>query len=72
MGRGNPNPGKEENSNQTNKRVLSSKQMLKSGGIALIVYDSHIVSKYWMQGAQNKVKLAIFALGILQKDLKPQ
>ena len=42
MGRGNPNPGKEENSNQTNKRVLSSKQMLKSGGIALIVYDSHI------------------------------
>ena len=72
MGRGNPNPGKEENSNQTNKRVLSSKQMLKSGGIALIVYDSHIVSKYWMQGAQNKVKLAIFVLGILQKDLKPQ
>ena len=46
--------------------------MFKSGGIAFIVYDSHIVSKYWMQGAQNKVKLAIFALGILQKDLKPQ
>ena len=46
--------------------------MFLSVGIAFIVYDSHIVSKYWMQGAHYKVKLAIFAIGILQKDLKPQ